>query len=157
MIEPIDKEIVIKEVAGDDILEIIEIEKKSFKDPWTKTKFLQELYNPDSIFLGSYLKNEICGYIIADYIVDEVNIYNLCVKEEFRNKGIGTKLLKSALEISKQKKFRKVFLEVKSDNLVAKKIYESLGFKEIGIRKKYYFNGRDAFVMMLELKNTDEI
>lgn len=56
----------------------------------------------------------------------------VCVRPEYRRSGIGTTLLESALSLAKRKKAEFAFLSVRSTNLIARKIYESLGFKAIG-------------------------
>jgi ribosomal-protein-alanine N-acetyltransferase len=49
---------------------------------------------------------------------------------------------------------QKVFLEVRSSNTAAIKLYEGQGFKKQGIRKKYYSdNNEDAIVYAIELRS----
>jgi len=56
-------------------------------------------------------------------------IEELVVKEEFRGKGIGTKLMKELEKVAKEKKFGAISLNTKKFNL---KFYEDLGFKKTG-------------------------
>jgi ribosomal-protein-alanine N-acetyltransferase len=67
---------------------------------------------------------------------------------------LGRHLLRRLLDIARWNGAERVFLEVRPSNPLAKNLYESLGFKDIGKRPRYYpaKNGReDAIVMVLEL------
>lgn len=59
-----------------------------------------------------------------------INVHDLAVVKSGRGKGIGRKLLERVIEISKERDYCKVTLEVRSDNLNAQGLYKSLGFKE---------------------------
>ena len=62
---------------------------------------------------------------------DELFISNIAVFEEYRGKGIATKLLDKAEEIAIEKGLNKLSLYVETDNLHAKRVYEKRGFKEV--------------------------
>jgi len=75
----------------------------------------------------------------------------LKLKEKFRRKGLGSKLMKYIINISSAMKIKNIFLEVRASNYSALKFYEKFGFKKIGSRKKYYSNSGDAVVMVKTL------
>lgn len=112
---------------------------------------LQELKNEDSYYVvAKDEQNEIVGFAGVQFILDEADITNIVTKKNSRNCGIGTKLLEELIIVSKQKSIKNITLEVNENNIYALKLYEKLGFKEIGRRKKYY-NGKDTAIIM-ELK-----
>ena len=57
------------------------------------------------------------------------------------------------IEQAQQRGATELFLEVRADNPVAQKLYGSLGFKQIDLRKNYYQpDGVDAIVMSKTLE-----
>lgn len=87
------------------------------------------------------------GFAGAIKIIDEVNIMNIVVKKDKRGFKIGSALLEEILKISKQQKAKTIILEVNEKNLPAIKLYQKYGFKQIGLRKKYYNNTDDALLL----------
>ncbi len=59
-----------------------------------------------------------------------INIHDIIIKDEYRGKGLGRKLLEKCIEISQERGYCKITLEVRDDNHNAKYLYQSLGFKE---------------------------
>jgi ribosomal protein S18 acetylase RimI-like enzyme len=57
-------------------------------------------------------------------------IHDIIVLDEYRGKGIGKALMQKLIEISVERKYCKVTLEVREDNLKAQSLYKSLGFDE---------------------------
>lgn len=94
-----------------------------------------------------YIKNNnIIGFINYYDLIDRFEIANIFVKEEFRNKKIGYKLLSYIIELGQKRNIINITLEVNINNVYAIKLYEKCNFKIISIRKKYY-NGIDGYLM----------
>lgn len=138
-----------------DLEEVMEIENLSFPRPWHKSQFKKELTNPISFsFVGKILHNgnlKLISYIVFWLISDEVHILNIAVHPEYLRRGIATELMFFSMSNMREMEATDVFLEVRSSNVAANRLYKSLGFKDIGIRKGYYENGEDAIVMHYEL------
>ena len=79
-------------------------------------------------------------------------IHSFYIDEEYRNRGIGKKLLDKVIEILKNDDFRTVELTVDPDNKPAIHIYLEAGFKKTGFRKSEYGRGVDRSLMSLKLK-----
>ncbi|MDR0846799.1 MAG: ribosomal protein S18-alanine N-acetyltransferase [Lactobacillales bacterium] len=77
------------------------------------------------------------GFIEFNRVLDEVEIYQVETKPEFRRQGVANGLLAHLL---KENEDAKIFLEVRVTNEPARKLYEKFGFKEINTRKNYYKN-----------------
>ena len=71
--------------------------------------------------------------------------YNIVVLKKFRNKGIGSAMIKHLISNAKRKNKNKNCLEFNCNNLIA--IYSKFGFIEVGVRKKYY-NNKDNTILM---------
>lgn len=72
---------------------------------------------------------------------------NIVVKKDQRNLGIGSKLLEEIIKKAIEINSKTITLEVNENNLPAIKLYEKYGFKQIGLRKKYYNNTDNAIIM----------
>ena len=84
-------------------------------------------------------------------IIDEVNIMNIVVRKNKRKLGIGSLLLNEIIRFSKIHSAASITLEVNEKNIPAIKLYEKYGFKQVGLRKKYYNNEDNAILMDLVL------
>lgn len=122
-----------------------------FDSFWSPEVLKGELNNENSQYIVAKIDNEIVGFAGIWKSVDDVHITDIVVKRDFRKKGIGSLLLQKLITLTKELKFNELTLEVNYNNEVAKKLYLKFGFKELGIRKKYYNNTDDAIIMTLYL------
>jgi ribosomal-protein-alanine N-acetyltransferase len=94
----------------------------------------------------------IAGYIIARETAGELHINNVAVRSEYRRRGIGAVLLNRVLAEARSRKAKAAFLEVRSANRAAQRLYEKSGFKAVARRANYYSEPQeDAVVMSLVL------
>ena len=99
------------------------------------------------------LKNSGCeiimsenGFIVYRITVDEAEIITIGVDHEMRRQGIAAAMIGIIEKNLKNQGVKKIFLEVALNNEPAKRLYESMGFKVVGSRPKYY-DGVDAILM----------
>ncbi len=143
---------IIKATDGD-IKDILEIEKLSFKGPWSEDMFRSELRNRVSSFYvlrDSLDNNLLVGYVVFWIVYGEAQILNIVVHPNYKKRGLGRKLLDFAVGKMKEQNAYNIFLEVRDSNKVARGMYERSGFTEIGVRHNYY-GDEDAIVMKLDL------
>ena len=98
---------------------------------------------------------KVIAYVIGRLIAPEGEIYRVAVAPHKRQRGIGYRLLDYAVKTSKGQGLERLFLEVRSRNIPARKLYTAYGFKEIGIRKNYYKNPQDDAIIMLRASAYD--
>lgn len=141
----------------EDVPAVFHLDQQSFSLPWSERSYLFEIRENDhSIPLTAIQKNEdhqehLVGFIVVWTVEDEAHIGTIAVDEKFQRKGIAQKLISSALQEAKDRGAEKVFLEVRTGNLPARKLYQKLGFIDFDIRKKYYCdNQEDAIIMLLD-------
>jgi ribosomal-protein-alanine N-acetyltransferase len=94
------------------------------------------------------------GYGILSTGAGEAHVLNLCIGPDWRGRGLGRHLLGRLLDVARWNGAERVFLEVRPSNPLARTLYESMGFREIGRRPRYYpaRHGReDAIVMALDM------
>lgn len=114
------------------------LEKQCFSVPWSRSALEAELEKENSRFFVAITKNEVSGYIGANNILGEVYINNIAVFYNYRELGIGSKLLSHLIDVAKEENCDFVTLEVRESNISARKLYEKLKFKKVGIRKNFY-------------------
>ena len=137
-----------------DIDSILDLEHKCFSLPWSKGMFEDELVNPNAIYLVLEISGRICGYAGMWKIINEGHITNVAVHPDYRRKGYGTLLIKSLIQYAMDNGIEALTLEVRVSNTAAISLYESLGFRVEGRRKRYYSdNNEDAYIMWLFLTN----
>lgn len=139
----------IRRAADEDIPALAEIElRESMLCGWSEASLRSELNKENTIILKAVTeKGVICGFITAEKVLDEVNVNNLAVNEEYRRRGVATALLK-ALE-AEYDDVRFYLLEVRESNCAAVSLYQSLDYEIVGKRKGFYDLPReDAFVMV---------
>lgn len=139
----------IRKMEFEDIDQVYFIENQSFFEPWSKKTLISEMQI--NKFLEHYvyeINGDILGFYIANYILDEAELYTIAVRNEYRSIGIASKLLDHMLERCKKKNVTKIFLEVSTKNNMAIRLYEKFSFKKVGLRGNYYSKtNEDAFVM----------
>lgn len=122
------------------------INLKEFDDFWNINMLKEELLSPTSYYIVAKCDTNIVGFAGINMIVDEAHIANIVVKKNFRNLGIGSKLLYNLINTAK-KEATSITLEVNEKNIPAIKLYTKYGFETLGKRKKYYYNTYDAYIM----------
>lgn len=122
-----------------------------FDDFWTYDVLQEELNNPNSEYFVAKLENNILGFAGIWKAVDDVHITDIVVKKSNRQTGIGSKLLEKLIQTAKNQIFKAITLEVNEHNLPAINLYLKYGFKNVGLRKKYYNNKDNAIIMTKEL------
>lgn len=131
-------------ISRQQLKEIMEIERASFKCPWSEVMFL----SPDEITILAYRNDKIVGYLVYSTVLDECHILNVAVHPDFRRMGIAQKMLDFLFNEGEKEGIKFYYLEVRVDNAPAINFYKNNGFKELGLRKGYYRDGTDALVMV---------
>ena len=102
--------------------------------------------------LVAKIGEDVVGYVSFTVILDECQIINFAVSQEYRRQGIGRKIMDALLSLCKGKNVTKYFLEVRVSNLSAIKLYEGFGFHTVGTSRGHFkMPTEDALLMNLEL------
>src|ERR1700689_4546336 len=120
-----------------DVPVIIDIERAGYQFPWSEGIFrdcLRVGYVCRVVDVGA----DIAGYGIMSVGAGEAHILNVCVREEYRCRGLARKMLLYLLERARIAGMYEAFLEVRPSNTAAGRLYHSLGFEQVGIRRGYY-------------------
>jgi len=144
----------IRRLASDDVDRIFEIEELAYPFPWTRSLFSDCLRAGYAMF-GLQIGKDLVGYTIFNWAVGEAHLLNLCIHPEWQHRGYGSLLLEYAINHVARQDNETLFLEVRTSNSRAAKLYKNRGFNVIGSRRSYYQAGEgreDAIVMSLVLR-----
>lgn len=129
------------------------IEDRAYSYPWTRSMFQSSLKSKD-LCLKLVVDDQLAGYAILSFILDEAHLLNICVDPCYQGQGLGRKILQELIKIALKKRCVMFFLEVRVSNESARQLYFSEGFNEVGVRPNYYpaAQGKeDAVLMTLDL------
>ncbi len=130
---------------------IAEIEKLCFSDPWSENSIATELNNRLSFWLVAEVDGVVAGYVGSQSVLGESDVMNVAVTPDFRKQGIGEALMRGLMKELKARGNRCLTLEVRVSNEPAIKLYEKLGFLQVGRRPNYYRNPKeDALILRKE-------
>ena len=146
-------EVQIRPMMEIDLPEVAAVEQASYAFPWSENIF-RDCLRVGYTCRALDLSGQVIGYGVMSLGAGEAHILNVCVREQFRSVGFGRRLLEHLLERAAAAGVAEAFLEVRPSNLSAIRLYQHLGFEQIGIRRGYYQapDGReDAIVLKREL------
>lgn len=152
MINDLESEVVFRDMTPTDVPEVVVIERLSFGTPWSADSFISELlYNQLAYYYVLEFKGHPIAYGGLWSIAGEGHITNIAVHPGFRGNHLGRHLVLEMLKAGEALGCEKFTLEVRPANTPAVHLYESLGFRGVGIRPKYYQDtGEDALIMWKE-------
>ncbi|MEM8574222.1 MAG: GNAT family N-acetyltransferase [Pseudomonadota bacterium] len=122
---------------------------------WSEEVMAQFIAGPSTLCLLATLSGENtapAGLLIARAAGDEADLITIGVDPEMRLRGVGRALLQHAVSALKAIGVRLLFLEVDEENQPALALYRKLGAEAVGTRPGYYENGRNAFLLRLDLQ-----
>ncbi len=153
-----------------DIAAVATIEKSIYTAPWTEGNFADSLMAgycawtmrpgiPSAPFDGAASRADpLIGYFVLMAAVDEAHLLNLSIASSSQGRGYGLYLLRKATAVAVESNASSVILEVRPSNLRALAVYRRFGFREHGLRRRYYPASdqdqqarEDAIVMRLQL------
>lgn len=151
---------VIEAMTAGDLDDVLAIEQASFDDPWPEQVFSAELRHCWSrcLVLRPAATEPLVGYLVFWHVVDEVHLLNIAVDPACRHRRYGRMLLDHLRAFAAGVAARFITLEVRRSNAAAIGLYESAGFKKVGVRPAYYSRGaEDAVVMLFDLGSTSQV
>ena len=134
--------------------DVLPIEQFAYPHPWSRSNFLDSIksgYQAQLLVAGE----ELLGYFVAMKGVDEVHLLNLTVAPAYQRQGWARVMLDALAIWTRGQHAQWLWLEVRQSNARAIAIYETHGFRRVGVRKNYYpaadRQREDAVVMSLRL------
>jgi ribosomal-protein-alanine N-acetyltransferase len=160
-VKPAVPDILIYRMTEHDLLEVVDIEESTGLSRWGWAAYYAELQGSSgNLMMVARVPNgerdrhrhRLAGYIVARLAADELHINNVAVRQDYRRRGIGRRLLDWILIGGKRAGAVRAFLELRAGNSAALALYEECGFRVTARRSKYYSEPEeDALVMVANL------
>ncbi len=133
-----------------DIKKVVELEEKYLLESLGEKLLASELSEKNNGVSFYVIENDdvVIGYIGRYYFFQEAEVLNFVVDESYQRQGYGQKLFDKM--VKDMKDVKKITLEVRTSNIKGINFYTKNGFKQVGVRKKYYKNGEDALLLLKE-------
>lgn len=118
--------------------EILAIEERGYPFPWTE-RIIRDSFRYGTACWGVLAPDDsLLAYAFFSMAVGEAHVLNICVDPALQGQGIGRYLMQHLMQRARDELCTVVLLEVRRSNAAARRLYESLGFTTLGIRKGYY-------------------
>lgn len=138
----------IRNMKESDVKEIARLERESFTDAWSEKSIYDTFCQTQAFVVVAEEDEDIAGYCIVYFVMDEGEIARIAVEQNFRRQGVGRKLLDQVEMLCKEKGIAKLLLDVRQSNAAARSFYENYGFDEDGIRKDFYELPKESAILM---------
>ena len=131
-------------MTADQVAQVAELEKICFgTEAWSERSVASELTNSLSLWLVAEEEGNVWGYVGSQTVMDETDMMNIAVHPEHRKQGIAATLVNNLVDALKTRGSHSLMLEVRASNDPARKLYDKLGFQQVGLRKNYYRNPKE--------------
>lgn len=132
----------------DEIEEVVNEEKKAFNgDTLDEDFYYADLsLNPFAEYYVLRRGDAFIGFF-GVWVRDRSEIVNLFITPEYQHQGYSKIIMEKLDKLLTKRKVKEITLEVRVSNIKAQRLYESFGFLKKAIRRRYYHDGEDAYLM----------
>ena len=133
---------------------IVAVDAASFNNPTPREAIAWEARHSDvaRMHVLRAPDDTVVGFAASWVIFDELHINSLAVLPGWRGRGLAWFLLGEVVAASRREGVTRATLEVRESNLAARRLYESFGFRQVAVRRRYYTNPvEDALILWLDL------
>ena len=148
-------QVTIRQMVEADVPAVVAIERGSYQFPWSEGIF-RDCLRVGYVCRSVVYDGIVIGYGVMSVGAGETHILNLCVSHTYRCRGVGRTLLQYLLDRGAAAGMGEAYLEVRPSNTAAIRLYQSLGFEQVGMRRGYYqavVGREDAVVLRRALRS----
>jgi [ribosomal protein S18]-alanine N-acetyltransferase len=131
-----------------DLGTVLEIERKSFEQPYSREILAQELKIKAAYLRVATHRKKIIGYVDFWLVHDEMELISIAVDPRFKRRGVGESLMQEMLRFAHVNGAKAIYLDVRRSNETAQALYEKFGFVKVGVRRRYYSDNQEDAIMM---------
>jgi ribosomal protein S18 acetylase RimI-like enzyme len=132
-----------------DVAALKELEDQSFTHDRLSARSIAHAVGSESqaVLVLETQQAEIAGAAILHYRrrSRRCRLYSLAVRRDFSGRGLGTRLLEACEKEAQRRGCEEIHLEVRTDRAATVRFYEARGFRQLGLKLRYYEDGGDAF------------
>ena len=143
-------------MSREDGAAVAEMEHQLFSDAWSKKAVLETLEQKNTICLLAEKAGRTAGYLLAYTAAEEAEIARIAVVKELQRQGVARALLTELESVCRTEGIRKILLDVRSGNSAARALYENAGYREDGIRQRFYEEPQEDAVLMSRKSRTSK-
>lgn len=136
----------IRPMTSDDLEQVLQIELMS-PSPWSLSSLQAELKRDHDLQLVILCNSLIIGWCCSRSDGFDAELLKIAVSNTYRRQGLASRLLSFLQTQLVKEGLESLFLEVRSQNLAAKKLYVNFGFEQVGLRKTYYSSPEDDAII----------
>jgi [ribosomal protein S18]-alanine N-acetyltransferase len=136
-------------MAVEDVGRVVDIEREIYAFPWSHGNFTDSLHAGYNCWVNQW-DGGIVGYGVMMLAAGEAHLLNLGIAAQWQGQGLGREALEHMINVARNHRAEVMFLEVRTSNIVARRLYATRGFRVLTIRKNYYpaAQGRENAVLM---------
>ena len=157
----------IRRAEPSDLISVMEINLKTLPEHYSDYFYESLLAELPEAFIIAEIGGKHVGYIMCKTefgfsnfkklgFVKKGHVVSIAVVEEHRRKGIGNALVEESVNGVKLRNCDEFYLEVRCSNTDAVRLYEKMGFEIRQQLNAYYRDGEDAYLMAIELVQTNK-
>ena len=142
----------IQKMTPQDLDDVLSIEMSPSLPPWSPNMFITEMQNPFAYCFvmkredGS--KPSVIAFICFRNVTEESELLNIGVHPDYRQVGLGRKLMQFYIDFCSPLRIKTFYLEVNASNQLAIHLYQYFSYQSFGVRKNFYQGNFDALLMM---------
>lgn len=145
---PVIDEAFIRRMEVADLDAVVELDRRSFKRPWSREAFTYELVDNPLAWAYVLCREMVLGFAVGWRIHEEAHLATFAISEPHRRHGLGSFLLTYVLERLRHQGATEMHLEVRRSNVAARRLYEKHDFTVVGVRKHYYSEDHEDAILM---------
>ncbi|MFB3828911.1 MAG: ribosomal protein S18-alanine N-acetyltransferase [Bryobacteraceae bacterium] len=132
---------------------VMRIERASFGRGAYPERLFRDLHRDcGDLFFTARVGRRVAAYAVSSVREDTGEIISLAVDPQARGMGLGRALLAHTLGKLAQYGAARAELAVRPGNEAALALYKSVGFRRVGLVRRYYEDGGDAWLMRRRLE-----
>lgn len=131
------------------IPEVAQIERSCFPDPWSE-EALELLLEDRCAGLVATVDGRVAAYGGMMIVLDEAHVLNIATHPDFRRQGLARAVIEALEALAAERGASYLYLEVREKNSAARALYNSVGWRAVGLRKNFYSHPIDNAVIMMK-------
>jgi [ribosomal protein S18]-alanine N-acetyltransferase len=141
----------VRPAAEEDLFQVVDIEARSNRPPWSIEAFRAELAKPHAHFwvvTDNETDSQVLAYAVFALPADQAHIQTVAVRPDHRRQGVAAHLIRQVIGFAMRQEAESLILEVRKGNEAGVHLYQTVGFDVIRTVDKFYPDGEAAYVMV---------